>query len=184
MRNFAFSLLFLAGGSSAASWYTVSQDDTRMFQIDLDSVADVSGYKKIWTKEILFKDRPVPTDTFKFYNKQMGLWYYDCKGKRTSVPASYFYNKDGEVVGGTTKPFRPAQMEDIIPDSIGEEIGKIACETNQAVIAALRKTGHTSAEPAVPVSTSEKQPQKATRALTDDQIFEILNKGRSSSKTR
>lgn len=190
MKTVALLLFFVAGASSAANWYIVRADDARAFLVDLDSIADVSGYKKIWTKEFLFKERPIPSDTFKSYVSQVGLWYYDCKEKKTSVPANYFYNKDGEVIGGTTRQFKPSQMEDVIPDSIGEEIGKIACEPDPKLIAMRRKLAKLNATPlhgAIDALNDQENARSkpATEApLFDDQIFDAFNKGTHKAKVK
>lgn len=122
---FTFGLI-LCNSGFAANWQFVSVGAKNLISVDTNSIATVDGYKKVWVKISYGEEQTVPS-TLKKYVEDKELWYLDCRGKRLTVVSNTSYNAAGEVQQSERYNFRPASLQDVIPDSNGEEVLDYVC---------------------------------------------------------
>jgi len=108
--------------ANAACWEELAEADDRKIFIDVCSIVNESGYKKIWFKEELKLYKNLKDS---YYDSTKNLSYFDCGKNITFVTQQEFYNKDELVFSEKYNPKNT--KEEIIPDSIGEEMLKAAC---------------------------------------------------------
>lgn len=108
--------------ANAACWEELAETDDRKFFIDVCSIINESGYKKVWFKEEVKVYKNLKNN---YYDSTKNLSYFDCGKNITFVTQQVFFNKDELVFSEKYNPEKT--KEEIIPDSIGEKMLKAAC---------------------------------------------------------
>ena len=111
--------------SFGANWvYVVSSSNNQDIYVDKDFYKYNSNLKTVdvWTKTTkkkLYEEA--------YHTQSKALTRYSCENKSARTLAEVDYNESGESLRSSTKPASDFSL--IFPDSIGEAIWYVACET-------------------------------------------------------
>lgn len=110
----------------AAKWELASFNSNAVFTIDASSVAPIDNFIKVWVNTSYKKEQKLEL-LKKTYVSDKSLWYLDCKGKRVAIVSSTSYNATGEVQNSYTVRFLASMLDDIAPETVGEDILNFVC---------------------------------------------------------
>lgn len=111
-----------SASTGAVRWVTVYEDDTRVISADATRLEPQGGAKySAWLKwDAVGSTGPGrPSRTIEKVE-------YDCGNFRRRTVTSTDYTTSGKVL--RTEDGRYSQWEDIVPDSIGEELAQAICD--------------------------------------------------------
>lgn len=149
-----FLVAGLAFSTSAigSDWQLVSQSEKAIYSMDFQSLAPVGAYRKAWILITHIEAQDTYGYPKKTYHSEKLLYYFDCSAKMLEVAQRVRYSDAsgrGAVVETLSLKFDPKQFDDVVPDSIGETLNRVACGSptararikaeNDAVEAAFRK---------------------------------------------
>ena len=104
-----------------------------MFYMDFSSIAPVGAYRKAWVQ--INHQNEQETDGYpkKQYQTTRLLYYFDCQAKTLSTFQTVRYREKfagGEVVESRSFKFNPKDLDDVVPDTVGETVMQTACASN------------------------------------------------------
>lgn len=118
----------------SADWQLISRStggDT--YYMDFTSVAQVGAFRKAWVQVSLANPSDTNDYPKKKYQSARYLYYFDCKAKSTSSFQHVKYAEryaDGEVVSTSSIKFDPKDLDDVVPDTVGETFLQVACASD------------------------------------------------------
>lgn len=137
---------------NASDWQWTTESDSANYFMDFDSIATQAGHKKAWVRVNYTTPMESVSYPKKPYKSAKLLYYFDCSGKLLGIFQTVRYadfNAAGEVVETDSARFSPTQLNDVVPDTIGEKLQQIACSpsaraslraTNEAYLKVLQKS--------------------------------------------
>ena len=162
MKKFIWSVLALAlatcGSVHASDWQLATSSDSNLLYVDFESLVPVGAYRKAWVRIDYFQDKEENDYPKKQYRSVKSLYYFDCTGKRSAVVQRTLYPRvfgEGEVVKSQSVRFNENLLDDVVPDSVGEGLLKVACAT-----------------------PAERAKLKAKNKAADDDLLKVLGVGR------
>jgi hypothetical protein len=132
----ALVFALFSSAAAAADWLTLTDAGApTTLLLDKDSVVPISGTPKIkaWVRYI-HTARPQKVggssaNAAKEYTESLTLYHINCGERTQGVAQSILYAKSGEVLDSGTNTF--VQMNDVAPDTLGEEALESACELHK-----------------------------------------------------
>lgn len=118
----------------AADWQYVtkaSAGDT--FLMDFTSVAPVGQYRKAWVQINHSALRETSGYPAKKYHSTRLLYYFDCKSKLLGTYQTVRYSEkfaEGDVVETKSFKFDPKDLDDAVPDTVGETVMQAGCASD------------------------------------------------------
>jgi len=118
----------------AADWQRTTESSSGdTFYMDFSSVASVGAYRKAWVQ--INHQNQLETDGYpkKKYQTSRMLYYFDCEGKMLSTFQTVRYAEKfagGDVIESKSFKFNPKDLEDAVPDTVGETVMITACSSN------------------------------------------------------
>ena len=118
-------------GTFAAKWKYVSASDGVFAFVDTDSISNVSEYshsqnKKFWSQQIVVED--LVQDGLAVDDYRMVLSWINCENRTIGVKSVTFYTKQKNgTYKNETESIPYVKMEEIIPNSIGDQFADIVC---------------------------------------------------------
>ena len=123
-------LVALSAGanSSAAEWKIVSLNKSAIHYYDASSVAPVDGYWRTW-KKVVYTDPKAVENVYPVQKEATAkyLQYFDCNAKRQTISQWISYDDQGNVITSRSRKFSPANFEEVVPETIGEETVEVIC---------------------------------------------------------
>ena len=119
---------------AAADWQlTTEANSGDTFYMDFSSIAPVGTYRKAWVQ--INHQNQLETDGYpkKKYQTTRLLYYFDCQAKTLSTFQTVRYGEKfagGEVVESKSFKFNSKDLEDVVPDTVGEAVMQTACTSN------------------------------------------------------
>lgn len=124
-------IMFLSANTLAANWIQTGKTKQDTVWLDLDSIADagVNGkyYKKAWVKYKIYND--VVKDNLTIGDYTMLLYHIDCFNKK--MGNAMILNYKNNNLYGNTQSFNFPNMDDVVPDTVGETIFNRVCESKE-----------------------------------------------------
>jgi hypothetical protein len=113
--------------SVASNWESITHGQKSTVSIDYDSIAPVDSYWKVWVKTQYEEAQQTSTYPKKSYRSVKYLQYTDCKGVRSTIVRWIAYDEDGNVVEQINDVFNAKNLNDPVPDTVGEDVVTYVC---------------------------------------------------------
>lgn len=126
MKKIAFILgVIVPSLSHGADWVYVTSGDKESFYIDKSyyNFDSKSNTVEVWERST----KPKFENKNQEYTFSKSLAVYSCANKRVKQVAGVKYTETGSVLSSSSTP--KAQFEIIFPETIGESLWKVACQT-------------------------------------------------------
>lgn len=120
-----FGFVF-AQAVESSDWVKVASNKSLTVYMDMDSYKYLGNEVRAWFKARHTK--PQKLSSKKTYIETKSLWIFDCSSEKAAVIQGAFYSAEGDVVDSYSTPVSIASYEEMIPDSFGEGLYKIACQ--------------------------------------------------------
>lgn len=127
-------LLLTSAQSFASDWQYVGGPTTASNYMDFASIGSVSGYRKAWVRVDYLEAQQTSGYPAKKFASAKFLYYFDCSGKLLATTQLVLYEKhfaEGEVVSSSSSKFDPKRLDDVVPDSVGENLLNVACSDSE-----------------------------------------------------
>lgn len=116
-----FSLFFGTTAAFASTWFgTASGTDDTLYFFDADSVEKNRGITIIWIKTVQIHRADSSDGSWAAAYR----WRINCSKKTIQSLAASTYDQDGKFIKSSPNP---GKETDVIPDSTGESMLKLAC---------------------------------------------------------
>lgn len=122
-------IIFFSTNTLAVNWIQSGKTKQDTVWIDFDSIADahVNGkyYKKAWVKYKIYND--IVKDNLTIGDYTLLLYHIDCFNKQ--MGNAMILNYKNNNLYGKSQSFSFPDMNDVVPDSVGETIFNEVCES-------------------------------------------------------
>jgi hypothetical protein len=115
----------------AANWVDLAGNDEVTVFLDTDSIRRTGARVKTWLKWQWSKEQDVPNSyPPKKYLSEKQLQISDCQHNRLAIAQGVRYsnNEGTDVVDSYTIEERKWQFSEVVPETIGESIVRVACK--------------------------------------------------------
>jgi len=128
-RACIFLFLTIPATSFGSCWVDVYTDKEEDIYLNYCSIVQVGKYKKAWVRWVYADNKQTSNSPSKEYDETKQLTYFDCDLRSSSVVKVIYYSPEPEnkVVDNWSKPFKSSELQDEVPDSLGDAILKAAC---------------------------------------------------------
>lgn len=120
-------LLLATAPALAATWLEVTGGEKSKVSIDINSMAPIKGYWKVWVKTDFEEYQSTQTYPVKKFKQVKYLQYFNCKEKTYTTTQWHAYGDDGDVVESTNSKLNAGAFTDLVPDSIGDSVFSFVC---------------------------------------------------------
>jgi hypothetical protein len=121
-----FLCLTLTSLSSYGEWKKILQNEYIGVYVDSEKIVKNKTQSKIWS--LMDFTNPEKNVAGNGYSSTVTLWLYDCKGSTHRFLSATQYDKNmggGKVINQVPEA---KDWEYVVPNTVGETIGKIACK--------------------------------------------------------
>lgn len=117
--------------ASAASWVAVGESPEVSAYLDTESLRREGSRVRTWLKWTWRDEQDIQnTHPIKRFRFERQLQVSDCRTKQYAIVQSIWYsNEDGALVSSLVVPERQWEFSEAAPDTIGESIIRLACNT-------------------------------------------------------
>ena len=128
--------LLISASAYASDWVFVTDTDDETIFVDKSSIVQIGKYKKAWVwhdgKSARFLDSSSSFDT---YLSTLELSLARCDERTSSYIRDIYYEKSsmkGKVVYSYGEELSKAKFQDVVPNSVGENIFNYICRKNHS----------------------------------------------------
>ena len=117
----------------AADWEPVASGDSGLIaSVDVSSMSGPRNLRKAWVR-YSYKDfqKGDASSDYRQYRSKVALAYFDCPGKRSAtakIVTYYGENGSGENLSSKSDPNFAKNLDEVVPDSIGEALLERVCQ--------------------------------------------------------
>lgn len=134
IRKFVLGVLLATPTLSFASdWQPIVYNRSTMYYLDYESVTSHRGLVKAWISVKYSTPQKSDASLPQPYIAEKNLQYFDCKKNLMGMTAFTLYAANGTVVDSFAGDVNLMKLTDVVPDSIGERIFKVACSPSERV---------------------------------------------------
>lgn len=114
----------------ASEWQYLNGNESKYLEMDFSSISSGGQYKKAWAGTVYLTPQNANVYPARTYSSDRTLYYFDCLGQRLQTVQYIQYENmfgEGEVISSSSVKFNPQNLTDVVPDSVGEALLKLAC---------------------------------------------------------